>query len=157
MKNLGIINSMKYILSLVVISMCLFSFVLPTFAQGNQGTIGNNGNQGTVGDNSNQGTIDNRNNPDNIIKLKNPLKGNESDLYGFIKLVVNNVLIPVGGVVAVLYIMYSGFLMVTAQGNTTQIEKAKKGFFYAVIGTAVLLGAWVITEGIVSTIDQITK
>ena len=97
------------------------------------------------------------NNPSNVIHLQNPLNGGASDLYSFIKLVVDKVIIPVGGVVAVLFIMYSGFQLVIAQGDMKKIEEARRGFFWAVIGTVVLLGAWAISTGIQATIEQITK
>jgi len=93
----------------------------------------------------------------NIIPLPNPLKGGVNNLFDFIKVVVNNVLLPVGGVVATMYIIYSGFLFVTAQGDPKKIETAKASFTYAVIGTAILLGAWAISEGIAATIRQIVK
>jgi hypothetical protein len=93
----------------------------------------------------------------NIIKLPNPLKGGVNNLFDFIKVVVNNVLLPIGGVVATMYIIYSGFLFVTAQGDPKKIETAKASFTYAVIGTAILLGAWAISEGIAATIRQIVN
>lgn len=149
---------MKKVISVLTLALLLGSSLTPVvFAQTNQGTTGNNTNQGTTGNNTNQGTIDNRNNPSNKIELKNPLRGGANDLYSFIKLVVDNVIIPVGGVVAVLYIMYSGFRMVIAQGNEKEIGEARKGFFWAVIGTVVLLGAWAISTGIQATIEQITR
>jgi Type IV secretion system pilin len=95
--------------------------------------------------------------PANVIKLQNPLNGGANDLYSFIKFVVDKVIIPVGGVVAVLYIMYSGFQLVIAQGDMKKIEQARRGFFWAVIGTVVLLGAWAISTGIQATIEQVTR
>ncbi len=96
-------------------------------------------------------------NPSFVVKIQNPLKGNTSDIYSFMKSIINNILIPIGGVIAALYIMYAGFLLVTAQGNEGQIKKGRDAFFWAVIGTAVLLGAWVIFDGVKATIDQITR
>lgn len=90
------------------------------------------------------------------INIKNPLKNGTNSLYGFINLVINDVILPVGGVIAVIFIIYSGFLFVTAQGNETKLATAKKAFLYAAIGTAILLGAWAISLAIESTINQIT-
>jgi hypothetical protein len=89
------------------------------------------------------------------IVIQNPLLG-ACDIYDFIKLLVNNVILPVGGSVAVVFIIYSGFLFVTAQGNETKLATAKKAFLYSVIGTAILLGAWVLSEGVAATIKTIT-
>lgn len=91
------------------------------------------------------------------IKLTNPLKSGTNNLFDFIKLIVNNVLLPIGGVVATMYIIYSGFLFVTAMGDPKKIETAKASFTYAVIGTAILLGAWAISEGIAATIRQLVN
>ena len=52
-------------------------------------------------------------------------------------------------------IMYAGFLYVTARGNSSKIEKAHNALLWAVIGAAILLGAWVISQAISSTIDQL--
>jgi len=89
-------------------------------------------------------------------KICNPLKGS-NNLYEFIKNVVDNVVLPIGGVVAVLAIIYSGYLFVTAVGNEEKLKTAKMTLWYSVIGTAILLGAWVIATGIEATINQLTN
>lgn len=91
------------------------------------------------------------------ILIPNPLVGGTNNLYSFISLVINNVLMPLGGVIVVIYIIYSGFLFVTARGNETKLATAKRAFMYAVIGTAILLGAWAISLAIKATIGQITN
>jgi hypothetical protein len=90
------------------------------------------------------------------ITIDNPLKEGTNSLYDFISLVVNNVILPIGGVIAVIYIIYAGFLFVTASGNEAKLKTAKTAFLYAVIGTAILLGAWAISEAVKGTIGQIT-
>jgi len=91
-----------------------------------------------------------------LIKIGNPLRSGTNTLQDFIELIIKQVILPVGGVIAVIYIIYAGFLLVTAQGNETKLAEAKRAFLYAAIGTMVLLGAWVIAEAIGGTIDQIT-
>lgn len=88
------------------------------------------------------------------IKIDNPFKGGDN-LMDFIKTVINEILIPIGGVIAVLVIMYAGFLYVTARGDTGKIKTAHDTLLYGVIGAAILLGAWVISEAIGGTIDQL--
>jgi hypothetical protein len=88
------------------------------------------------------------------ITIENPLKGS-STLYGFISDIINNIVLPLGGVIAVLYIMYAGFLLVTARGDEKQIGEGKAAFTNAAIGTAILLGAWVIAQVIETTINQL--
>ncbi|MCI0542171.1 hypothetical protein L0Y69_00230, partial [bacterium] len=62
----------------------------------------------------------------------------------------------VGIPIAAVFLIYSGFLFLTAQGDTTQLTKAKTSFVWAAIGTAVLLGAWALAEAIRGTIDTIS-
>ena len=65
-------------------------------------------------------------------------------------------MVEVGAYVAVIFIIYSGFLFVKAQGNPTEIETAKKTFFYTIIGVMILLGASAIAKAVGNTIRAIT-
>lgn len=87
------------------------------------------------------------------IKIVNPFK--KDTIEGLIKTIVDDILMPIGGVVAVMMIMYAGFLYVTARGNESKISEAHKALTWAVIGAAILLGAWVISTAIGTTIDQL--
>jgi hypothetical protein len=84
--------------------------------------------------------------------ISNPLKVNSiQDLISeALKFVVN--LLAIAGVV---YIIWTGFLFVKAQGNPTELEKAKKSFMNAIIGMAIILGAWGIATVIANTINKI--
>ena len=72
-----------------------------------------------------------------------------------IELILTGVVMPIGGVVATLAIVYSGFLFVTAQGNPEKLTQARSAFFWAVVGGLILLGSWAIAAGIRATIDDI--
>lgn len=85
----------------------------------------------------------------------NPFK--QDSIKGLIEVIVKDIFIPIGGVIAVVMIIYAGFLYVTARGNTAKIGEAHKALLYAVIGAAILLGAWVISEAISATIDTLKK
>lgn len=87
------------------------------------------------------------------IEIKNPFK--QDTIKGLIETIVNDILIPIGAVIAVMMIMYAGFLYVTAGGNEAKITKAHQALLWAVIGAAILLGAWVIEKAISATIDQL--
>lgn len=89
-------------------------------------------------------------------KIDNPFgfRGGDS-LYGLLLEIVNKIILPIGGVLCVLAFIYAGFLYVTARGDTAQIKTAHNALLYAVIGTAILLGAWVIAEAIRATVNQI--
>ena len=89
-------------------------------------------------------------------KIKNPFKEEiGGSLYQLIKNIVDKIILPVGGVLCVLAFIYAGFLYVTAQGNETQITKANTALLYAAIGTAVLLGSWVLANAICKTIGAL--
>lgn len=89
--------------------------------------------------------------------IDNPLKQNVSSLTELLVLIINNIIIPVGAVIAVMAFIYVGFLFVMAQGNSTKLEDAKKMFFGVIIGTLLLLGAGAIARAIEATILQITN
>ena len=79
------------------------------------------------------------------VNLINPFKGGDS-LFVLLKTIISDILLPIGGVLAVLAFIYSGFLYVTAQGNESKLATAHKALLYTSIGTAVLLGSWVLAN-----------
>ena len=85
-------------------------------------------------------------------KIDNPLSA--TSLFCFLKDVLD-VFLTVGIIIAVLFMVYAGFLFVTARGNETQLGTAKKAFLGAVIGTAIIMGVWVIAKAIVGTVNAI--
>jgi hypothetical protein len=70
---------------------------------------------------------------------------------------VLNVIAEIGAIVGVLFIIWSGFLFIKAQGNVTEIQRAKRTFYTTIVGLAILLGATVITKIIFNTIQNITS
>jgi hypothetical protein len=86
-------------------------------------------------------------------KLCNPLKGSDN-LLEFLEKVLDLV-IRLGAIIALLAIIYSGFLFVIAGGSDEKIKTAKKTLLYTVIGTALILGARVILEVIQGTIESL--
>lgn len=89
------------------------------------------------------------------VGLTNPIRGVDT-IYELVTLVLNNIVIPIGSVVVIIMIIYSGFLFVTARGNPDKIEDAKRTLLYVVIGSAILLGASVISLAIGGTLCQIS-
>ncbi len=88
--------------------------------------------------------------------VPNPLAGaGVNNLFDFIQLVFNTVIIPIGGIVVALGIIWSGFLFVRAQGNPAQLEEARRAFFWSFIGAIVLLGSWTLATGIKDTVERI--
>jgi len=81
------------------------------------------------------------------VTLDNPFSGGNS-LFSLLRAIIDGIVLPIGGVLAVL-------LYVTAQGNETKLKTAHKALLYTSIGTAVLLGSWVIAKVIENTINQL--
>lgn len=129
-------NSTKKFLSLAILIIFVFISVAPFLIQAQ--------------------TSDNP--PSGKIKLENPFKcpnANDCTLYTLINTIISDILIPIGGVVAVIVVMWAGFLYVTARGDTTKIKRAHDALLSAVIGAAILLGAKVISAAIEKTIGQL--
>ena len=85
-------------------------------------------------------------------KIDNPLSADS--LFCFLKDVLD-VFLTVGIIIAVLFMVYAGFLFVTARGAETQLTTAKKAFLGAVFGTTIIMGVWVIAKAIVGTVNAI--
>lgn len=67
-----------------------------------------------------------------------------------------NIFIIVATPIIVLFIIYAGFLYVTAGGNTQQVQKATTALTYAIIGGIMVLGA-VVISGIIADIVSAFK
>lgn len=137
---------------IVCVVMCIMVPAL-VIAQGQAG--GGNTNTGSGGSaggsNSNTGVT----NP-NIIKpvITNPLTiGN--DIPSIIVAVMRGIVMPLASVLVVLAILYSGFKFVIAQGNPTEIQKARDGLVWVLIGSVILLGAYGIAEVLKATVNQV--
>jgi hypothetical protein len=115
------------------------------------------GNSQNSGDNTTGNTGDGTAGNDSVginFNIPNPFNSRVGDsLFGLMKAIINNIVMPIGGVLAVLAFIYSGFLYVTAGGNETKIKTANNALLWASIGTAVLLGSWVLANVICRTIN----
>lgn len=112
------------------------------------------GTGGAAGENPTLGTSGSGNTAD--VKLKNPLKSEADSIPELLELIIQNLVIPIGGVIVVFMIIYTGFLFVIAQGNPEKIKKAKESLLYTVIGAAIILGAFAISVIIRTTLGEIT-
>lgn len=86
--------------------------------------------------------------------LPNPLGAQNGTIYDFVKAILG-IFLKIGIFVSAGAFVYSGFLFVTAQGNSTKRTDASNAFFNTAIGTALLLGAWGLAQIIKVTIDGI--
>jgi len=85
--------------------------------------------------------------------IQNPISFNT--ISDFIAAILE-VIVKIGIPIAAIFIIYAGFLFVTARGNEKQIEKAKYAFIWTTIGTAILLGASIFADIISTTINNLT-
>lgn len=86
------------------------------------------------------------------VKLDNPL--GSTTIYQFLEKVLG-LMVDIGFPVLILAIVYTGFLFVKAQGNETELGKAKQAFFWTIVGGVILLGAEIIVRAISGTINQL--
>ena len=87
------------------------------------------------------------------VTLKNPLNvDNITDLL----VALLNIVIIIAVPIVVFFIIYAGFLYVTARGNAEQVKKASAALTYSVIGAILIIGAFVIVEIIGNLVDSFT-
>lgn len=85
--------------------------------------------------------------------IVNPL-GQDMDIIDFLqKLFVN--IVKIAFPFLVIFMIWSGFMFVEARGNEEKLKKAKKNFFYVIIGALLVLGAWTIASVIKGTVDEL--
>jgi hypothetical protein len=61
-------------------------------------------------------------------------------------------LIVVGVLIAVIYIIWGGIMWITARGDQTKYETAKKAMKHGIVGTAIVLGVGVIIRTIAAVV-----
>ena len=81
--------------------------------------------------------------------LENPL--NSPTLMGLLTSILDVIMVFAVPLI-VFFIIYAGFLYVTAQGNEETVKKAHRALLYAVVGGVIILGAWIILDVISGTI-----
>ncbi len=87
------------------------------------------------------------------IKLVNPL-GSTKTLPQLVDGILRIVL-TIGIPIVALAIIYSGFKLIMAQGKPKELEDARRALLYTIIGAGILLGAYVIAEAVVGTVNAI--
>lgn len=91
---------------------------------------------------------------DNLTTVVNQTDLVKNDnLYEVIGIIVN-VLLGFLGVIMVLFIIYGGFIWMTAGGDSGKVDKAKSFIRNAVIGVIIVLAAYAIASFTLSTINK---
>jgi hypothetical protein len=87
-------------------------------------------------------------------KVQNPLGVNT--VCGLIKGVLSAAT-QIGIPVAVLFLVWAGFKFVLARGSSDKINEAKENLFHVVIGIGIFLGAWLLTQFIANTVNNLQQ
>ncbi|MEI8130401.1 MAG: hypothetical protein WCG55_02755 [bacterium] len=112
------------------------------------GTVKSSGSSGSndTGSNSTSGGTQNGNTLDvkasglNLkLSLDNPV-GDIKTIPDFVEKCLTAVMLLLSPIIVIM-ILYSGFLFVTAQGNSEKLQTAKSTILYALIGAAIIIGA----------------
>ena len=88
--------------------------------------------------------------------LVNPLKSPFDSIPGFISGVLKIVVMIALPIITLLFVVV-GYKFVSAQGNTSKLDEAKKDFWYAVLGALLIMGAWVLATIIANTVTQLVS
>lgn len=84
--------------------------------------------------------------------LRNPLKINS--IEGLFAALLD-ILVIFATPVVIFFIIYSGFLYVTAQGNEEQLKKARVAITWTIIGGLLVLGASLIADVLQNTVNAL--
>lgn len=86
--------------------------------------------------------------------FNNPLTFNSLSGPGGLLDAILSVVMVFATPIIVFFFIWAGFLYVTARGNPTQLEQARRALMYGVIGAVVVLGAFAITAMVVGIVSQ---
>lgn len=86
------------------------------------------------------------------ISFPNPIK--TTDIRDLVEKVLD-IVVEFGAIIAVFFLIYAGFLFVKAQGNDSELQKAKETFFWTIVGGMIVLGAHVLSRVIKNTVESI--
>lgn len=129
---------LKKFLLIMCLFTFLFSFSFSSFAQAAAGDCGTDPND-PLGLNCAAGSGLTKDDPRLIVSR------------------IINVALGVLGTIAVVLIVYAGFLWMTAGGNDDQAGKAKNIIFAAIIGLVIILSAYAISTFVVKSIYEATN
>ncbi len=131
---------------------------------GNNGNGSNNGSNGSTnnGSTSNNGTQGNCESgfheagllcvPDNPFNNSNNNSLVKSGSIGAIVLRIINIALGLSGIIAVLMLIYGGYLYITSRGNDAQSASGRKTFTNALIGLVIVVMAYAVVQAILSFI-----
>ena len=92
-------------------------------------------------------------NPAGGFNIPNPL--NVNSICGLIKQILAFIL-AIGMPIAAFFLVYAGFLFVTARGNPGALTTAKKNLLNVVLGIAIFSAAWLLGQVIANTLKSLS-
>ena len=89
------------------------------------------------------------------VKLENPLASGGIHTVKDLIDVLLEIMVAIGTPIAVLAIIYCGFLFVKAQGKPEDLKAAREIFMWTIVGVVILLGAQLLETVISETISDL--
>jgi uncharacterized membrane protein YobD (UPF0266 family) len=83
-------------------------------------------------------------------ELTNPLAF--PDITSLMQAILNMVIV-IATPIVVLFIIYAGFLYVTAQGNPEKLQVANRALIYGIIGGVIIIGSVAILQIVQNTVN----
>jgi hypothetical protein len=93
-------------------------------------------------------------------QIVSPMDSDVGGLSPFIwKIVLNiiEIVLVLTAIIAVIFVLYGGFLFITGGGNSSQVEKARKSILNALIGLVISMGAIAMTNLIFDVVGDASK
>ena len=91
------------------------------------------------------------------ITINNPFNcggASSCTLLTLLTAILNNIVLPIAAVAAVMYVIFAGFKYVQARGNPAKVQEAHANLLWALIGIGVVLGAAGISAVLQATISS---
>ena len=89
-------------------------------------------------------------------RLESPLNSNISTIPQFIEGFLRAIVIIALPLITV-FIVYAGFKYIAARGNASKISDAHENFKWVIIGSVLILSAWILATLIGGTVSQLVN
>jgi|SRR3989338_11028979 len=89
-----------------------------------------------------------------IYNPSNLFVGNLGDnsFQGIIMFIIQNIFLPIVGLVSILFIIIGGFQYITSRGNEEQAEASKKTLTNAIIGLVIVILSYIIVVVVINAL-----
>lgn len=89
-----------------------------------------------------------------VVGIQNPLK--VDTICSALKLFLQ-ALMTLAVPVAVLFLVYAGFLFVWARGKPQGLVHARRNLFYTILGIGIFMGAWLLGQVVANTLNGLAQ